>query len=275
MLGTMTERDFRRLSEFVQKKCGIKMPPTKRTMMEARLLRRLRALSMKSYTEYCDYVFSPQGGESEIPHLFDAISTNTTSFFREPHHFEYLTATILPTWWREFSHGRELAAWSAGCSTGEEPYTLAMTLAEFQEQNSLFRWFILATDINTQVLERASKGIYPEERLNSIPQQYQKKYLLRSKDRTKKLIRIASSLREKVHFRRLNFMERFGFREPMDLIFCRNVMIYFERQVQERLVRNFLEFLHPWGHLVIGHSESLAGFDLGLRQVAPTVYRKA
>ncbi len=274
MLGTMTEREFRRLSEFVQKECGIKMPSSKKTMMEARLLRRLRSLSLNSYKDYCDYIFSPQGGENEIPHLFDAISTNTTSFFREPHHFQYLTGSILPKWWQDFGHGRELAVWSAGCSTGEEPYTLAITLAEFNEQFPLFRWFILATDINTQVLDRAAKGIYPEDRLNSIPTHMRKKYLLRSKDRSKKLIRIAASLRERVHFRRLNFMERFGFREPMDLIFCRNVMIYFERQMQERLVRNFLDYLHPWGHLVIGHSESLAGMDLGLQQVAPTVYRK-
>jgi chemotaxis protein methyltransferase CheR len=274
MLGTMTERDFRRLSEFVQKECGIKMPVSKKTMMEARLQRRLRALSISNYNEYCEFVFSPKGKESEIPHLIDALSTNTTSFFREPHHFQYLSSVVLPAWWRQFGHGRELAVWSAGCSSGEEPYTLAMVLAEFQAEHNLFRWFVLATDINTQVLERAAKGVYPDDKVNSIPAQYRKKYLLRSKDRSKKLIRIVPGLREKIHFRRLNFMERFGFREPMDIIFCRNVMIYFERPVQERLLRNFLEYLHPWGHLIIGHSESVAGMDLGLRQVAPTVYCK-
>ncbi|GAB6058260.1 CheR family methyltransferase [Desulfonatronum parangueonense] len=275
MLGSMMERDFRRLSEFVQKKCGIKMPASKKTMMEARLQRRLKALGLADYRAYCEYVFSPKGTESEIPHLIDALSTNTTSFFREPHHFQYLTSTVLPAWWQKYGHSRELAVWSAGCSSGEEPYTLAMVLAEFMEHHPLFRWFILATDINTQVLERAAKGIYPDDRLNSIPAQLRKKYLLRSKDRSKKLIRIVPALREKIHFRRLNFMEKFGFREPMDIIFCRNVMIYFERDVQERLIRNFLDYLHPWGHLVIGHSESLAGMNLGLRQVAPTVYGKA
>jgi chemotaxis protein methyltransferase CheR len=275
MLGTMKERDFRRLSEFVQKKCGIKMPPSKKTMMEARLQRRLRALNLTEYHDYCEYVFSPQGSESEIPHLIDALSTNTTSFFREPHHFQYLTSTVLPSWWQRFGHARELAVWSAGCSSGEEPYTLTMVLAEFQEQYPLFRWFILATDINTQVLERAAKGVYPDDKLHSIPRALHQKYLLRSKDRSKKLIRIIPGLREKIRFRRLNFMERFSFREPMDIIFCRNVMIYFERDVQERLIRNFLEHLHPWGHLIIGHSESIAGMDLGLTQVAPTVYRKA
>ena len=275
MLGTMKERDFRRLSEFVQHKCGIKMPPSKKTMMEARLHRRLRALNIADYHDYCEYVFSARGAESEIPHLIDAVSTNTTSFFREPHHFQYLTATVLPAWWQRFGHSRELAIWSAGCSSGEEPYTLTMVLAEFQERYPLFRWFILATDINTQVLERAAKGIYPDDKLHSIPAALHKKYLLRSKDRSKKLIRIISDLRETIRFRRLNFMEPFQFREPMDIIFCRNVMIYFERDVQERLIRNFLKHLHPWGHLIIGHSESLAGMDLGLMQVAPTVYRKA
>ena len=165
--------------------------------------------------------------------------------------------------------------WSAGCSTGQEPYTLAMVLSEFAASQPDFDFQILATDISTRVLEKAKDAIYAEELLSPVPQLMKKKYLLRSKDRTSGLVRIAPELREKVRFRRLNFLEGdFGVREPLDIIFCRNVIIYFDRKTQERLLQRFHSHMRPGAHIFMGHSETLSGLDVPLVSVFPTVYRK-
>ncbi|NMC50027.1 MAG: methyltransferase domain-containing protein, partial [Desulfovibrio sp.] len=202
------------------------------------------------------------------------ITTNTTEFFREPKHFDILRDRVLPGWIKVHAHEPKLRLWSAGCSSGEEPYTLAMVLSEFAENHPGFRFSILATDISIQVLEKARRAIYPEERVYQMSMELKRKYLLRSKDRQKKLVRIVAGLRNVVTFSRLNFMEEFRFDNPMDIIFCRNVMIYFDRATQERLLNKFCRHLRPDGHLFIGHSESLTGMELPLRQVAPTVYRR-
>lgn len=270
----LAERDFKRLSQFISSECGIKVPPTKRTMIESRLQRRLRTLGMGDYKDYCEYLFSLKGMEIEMPHLLDAVTTNTTQFFREPKHFDYLFDNVLPAWFERFGPSRELVIWSAGCSSGEEPYTLSMVLAEFAEQNPGFSFVVVATDINNQVLEKAHLAIYPEDKVSQIPPLLRRKYLLRSKNRTSKVVRVIPELRSRVRFRRLNFMGEFGFREPLDIIFCRNVMIYFDRPVQENLLRKFVYHLRPKGYMFIGHSESLSGMDLGLEQAAPTIYRK-
>lgn len=272
-LGFLSEREFKQLSEFISSECGVKIPPSKRTMLEARLQKRFRALGMQS-KQYCQYLFSREGIEQEVPLLFDAVTTNTTHFFRESKHFEYLFHTLLPEWVRKEGTALDFKIWSAGCSTGEEPYTLAMVLAEFSLKTPGFTFLILATDINNQVLEKASRGVYEEEKVKDIPMDLKRKYLLRSKDKSKKLVRVVAPLRSRVKFRRLNFLEDFGFREPMDVIFCRNVMIYFERPLQQTLVQRFTSHLKPAGHIFVGHSESLAGVSPGLQQVAPTVYRK-
>ncbi|WP_045215225.1 CheR family methyltransferase [Desulfonatronovibrio magnus] len=271
----LSDRDFKKLSQFISSECGIKVPPTKRTMLESRLQRRLRSLSMNDYKDYCEYLFSLKGLEIEMPHLMDAVTTNTTHFFREPKHFDYLYNQVLPKWYQRFNGQKDLVVWSAGCSSGEEPYTLAMVLSEFAEQHQGFSFTIVATDINNEVLEKAERAIYSQDKAENIPPLLRRKYLLRSKDRKRGLVRVVPSLRNRVRFRRLNFMEEFGFREPMDIIFCRNVMIYFDRAVQEKLLRNFVSHLAPKGYIFIGHSESLSGMELGLEQAAPTVYRKA
>ncbi len=270
----MSDKDFRRLSEFVHAECGIKLPPSKKVMVEARLQKRLRTLSMPGYREYYDFLFSPRGLDEELVHLIDVITTNTTEFFREPRHFEILTREVLPLWRAEHGFGRMFRLWSAGCSTGEEPYTLAIVLSEFAAGAPNFRSSILATDISTRVLSLARNGVYPEERVGKLSVELKRRYLLRSKDRTKKLVRLAPEIRCMVDFRRLNFMESFAFPEPMDIIFCRNVMIYFDRTTQEQLLRKFCTQLRPGGFLFIGHSESLTGMELPLRQHAPTVYKK-
>ena len=270
----MQNRDFERLSSFIYQHCGIKMPPAKRTMLEARLQKRLRALSLPTFAAYCDYLFSHNGMEQELISMIDLVTTNKTDFFREPEHFTYLTGKVLPAWQDSNGTRRPFAIWSAGCSTGEEPYTMSMVLADYGEANPGFSYSILATDISTRVLEKAHKAIYDDDRIGPIPPVAKRKYLLRSKDRASGLVRIVPELRERVRFRRLNFMDAdFGMREEHDVIFCRNVMIYFDRPTQERLVNKFCRQLRRGGYLFMGHSETLNGLDVPLVQVAPTVYR--
>lgn len=271
---SIPEKDFHRLSGFIYDELGIKMAPAKKTMLEGRLAKRLRALKLPSYGAYCDYLFTETGRHEEMVHLVNAVTTNKTDFFREPAHFTYLTQTVLP---ELLAQRDSLKVWSAGCSSGEEPYTLAIVLSEFQAANPALglRFGILATDISTRVLEMAQRAIYHHDRIEPIPLPLRKKYLLRSRDPDNPVVRIAPPQRKQVTFGRLNFMDAdFGLREPMDVIFCRNVIIYFDKQTQEVLINKFCRHLRPGGFLFLGHSESLHGYAVPLVQVAPTVYRK-
>jgi chemotaxis protein methyltransferase CheR len=274
----MTQAEFSRFSEFIIGQCGIKMPPSKKIMLEARLQKRLRALNIPTFKEYFAFIHG-EDGRGELVHMLDAVTTNKTDFFREPVHFQYLAKTILPEVLseQEGSKRRErpLFLWSAGCSTGEEPYTLAMVLSEFAHQHPALRFSIIATDISTKVLDCARAGIYDEDRIAAVPGALKQRYVLRSKDRERNLVRITPELRAAVQFKRLNLMEEsFSFSEPLDVIFCRNVIIYFDRSTQERLISRFCRVLRPDGYLFLGHSESVHGFDLPLRRITSTVYRK-
>ena len=275
----MTDNDFQRISGFVQQELGIMMPRTKRTMLESRLHKRLRLLSINTFADYFDFVFSPEGAEGELIHMIDVVTTNKTEFFREEAHFNYLVTKALPELINLYGSGikRKLMIWSAGCSTGEEPYTIGMVMQEFARkyQSLGFDHMILATDISTKVLDMAQNGIYSEERIAPIPMELRKKYLLRSKDNSKKLVRFNNELRSLMRFRRLNFMDdNFGFREHLDIIFCRNVVIYFDRQTQEKLFNKFYNQLTPGGYLFTGHSETLNGLDVPFVRVETAVYRK-
>ncbi|MFZ0930208.1 MAG: protein-glutamate O-methyltransferase [Syntrophobacteraceae bacterium] len=265
----MSEKVFRRLSGFIHGHCGIKMPPVKKQMLEGRLRKRLRALNVSSFESYCDYVFKT-GAETELIHMIDAVTTNKTDFFREPAHFDYLLENILP----ELSRSMEkISIWSAGCSSGEEPYTIAMILSEFAQGNKI-NFSILATDISARVLEQARRAIYDHERIEPVPIPFREKYLLRGKD-DKGLVRIKPELRSQVHFRRLNLMDAgFGMLGKMCLIFCRNVMIYFDRNTQEELLGKFCRQLVPGGYLFTGHSETIQGMDLPLVPFAPTIHKR-
>ncbi len=273
-LAAMTDKEFRRLSEFIHTEVGIKLPPSKKVMVEARLQKRLRALEMPGYRQYYEFLFSAEGLDAELVHLIDVITTNTTEFFREPRHFDVLSQEVLPGWCAANGPSRPFRVWSAGCSTGEEPYTLSIVLAEYALREKGFRFHVMATDISTRVLSLARNGVYPEERVAKMPLELKRRYFLRSKDRSRKLVRLMPELRRAIDFRRLNFMETFSFPEPLDTIFCRNVMIYFDRSTQEGLLRKFCQQLRPGGFLFIGHSESLTGMELPLRQYAPTVYKR-
>ena len=271
----LTSRDFERFSRLVYDQFGIKLPAHKQSMLEGRLRKRLRALGLGSFEEYAELIFSGREPEGELIRLIDVVTTNKTDFFREPAHFDFLVRSALPELIvrDEAGMSRPLRVWSAGCSTGKEPYTLAMVLSEFQATHPGFRFEILGTDISTDVLDKAARGIYAEEKAEPVPAALRRKYLLRSKDPAQRQVRIVPELRSQVRFRRLNFMDAdYGLRESFDVIFCRNVLIYFDRQTQERLLTRFAGYLEKGSFLFLGHSETLLGLNLPLRQMAPSVY---
>lgn len=268
---------FERLSEFIYAESGIKMPYSKKTMLEARLQKRLRAMGLSSFDEYCTYLFSPDGIANELVQMIDVVTTNKTEFFREPQHFEYLVEHTLPELINRTGAGirRPFTIWSAACSSGEEPYTLAMVLDQFSRKARGFSYQVLGTDISTRVLDAAREAIYEEDRVEHIPAGFRHTYLMRSKDRSKRLVRIVPELRTHVKFRRLNFMaEDFGMREKMDVIFCRNVLIYFDRNTQEKVINRLCGHLHTGGYLFTGHSETINGMKVPLNPVANTVSRR-
>jgi chemotaxis protein methyltransferase CheR len=269
----MTDSEFFRIGEFIQKQCGIKMPLSKKIMVQGRLHKRLRLLHLPSFGDYADYVFSPAGTEEELYHMIDAVTTNKTDFFRESKHFDFLTAHVLPRSGDMYSTARHMQFWSAGCSTGEEPYTLAMVLAEHARRNPSFHFSILATDISTKVLCQAATAIYPHDKIEPVPMALRKQYLLKS--RNGRDVRIAPELRACVKFARLNFMDtRYAMQDALDAVFCRNVIIYFDRQTQEAILGRICRHLAPGGYLFMGHSETLNGMNLPLQLVTSSIYRK-
>lgn len=271
----LSPRSFRRFAEFITRELGIKMSEQKIPLLQSRLHRRLRALGLPSIEAYQDYLFDSGHAEAELADFIDAITTNKTDFLREPHHFDYLVRQVLPSLAPETERRGGFKLWCAGCSTGEEPYTLAMYLAEYAEQHPPFGFSLFATDISTQVLRAARRAIYDEGRIEPVPMPWRHKYLLRSRDPARAQVRIVPALRERLRFARLNFMDAdYGITEQFDAVFFRNVMIYFSRETQQAVVRRLCANLRPGGHLFTGHSESLLGLDVPLRMVASAVYRK-
>lgn len=269
----MTINEFRQFSRMIGETCGIRMPESKKSMLESRLQKRLRALDLRSFGAYYEYLESPEGMRVELPRMIDVVTTNKTDFFREPVHFDYLAAHVLPEFVRH--NHRPLRIWSAGCSSGEEPYTIAIVINEFAATHEMVRFSILATDICTTVLEKARLGVYDEEKLNPVSQDLKKKYFLRSKDKSRGVVRVVPALRSQVTFRHLNFFdEDFGIGHAMDVIFCRNVLIYFDRDKQEMLLNSFCRYLAPGGYIFLGHSETVNGLDVPLVHLESTIYRK-
>jgi len=269
----LSKRDFDRLSDFIYNNYGIKMPPAKHIMLQSRLQKRLKALEIQSFDEYVNYVFSKKGID-EIVHMIDVVSTNKTDFFREPQHFEFLRDTVLHEAYNHFKQ-RFFKIWSAGCSSGEEVYTLSMILAEFMAKNPGIDYSIFGTDISTQVLQKAITAIYSIDKVSVVPLELKRKYLLKSKASDEKTIRIVPSLRSKTNFQRINFMDNaYGVNENFDIIFCRNVLIYFDRQTQEKVINRLSRHLKQGGYFFLGHSESITGLEVPLKQVKPTIFRK-
>jgi len=270
----LSDKDFEKLSNFIFTEYGIKMPPVKKTMLQSRLHKRLRELNFTDFETYVNYVFSKEG-QAEVIHMIDVVSTNKTDFFREPVHFDFLLETALPHFIQKFGTRRPLKIWSAGCSSGEEPYSLAFTVNEFKEGYPNLDYSILATDISSRILKSGIEAIYKEQKVGAIPVSLKKKYLLKSKNRENPTVRVISNLRKKVIFQRLNFMaEYYDIPEYFDIIFCRNVLIYFDRDTQERVINKLCMKLRPGGYFFLGHSESITNIQVPLQQLRPTIFQR-
>ncbi len=272
----MRQHDFERLSRFIVDVSGIRITPPKKIMVEGRLRHRVRALGFADISEYCDYLFHEDGLADEAERIIDAVTTNKTDFFREAEHFHYLTEAVLPRLAGGRALGNEaLQVWSAAASTGAEAYSLAMTLSDWSQMVEPLRWSILGTDICREVLETAAEGIYPEAMIAPVPAAMRGRYLLRSRDREAALVRIVPELRRQVTFARLNLIDT-GYRLPtaMHVVFCRNVLIYFDKPTQHKVLARICDSIVPGGYLFVGHSETITGFPLPLRQVAPTVFER-
>jgi len=270
---TLTAKQFDWISNFVHARCGIQLSGDKQAMAEARLRKRVKARDLPSLSAYYEYLVTPDGQVEELDHLLDVITTNKTDFFRERRHFEFLTATALPALTAS-AGARPLQFWSAGCSSGEEPYTLAMVLSEYAAKRPGLQFRVLGTDLSNDALDRARTAVYTEAVVEPVPPALRSKYLMRSKNGDRRY-RIVPELRMRVELRRLNLMDRdFAIAEPMDAIFCRNVLIYFARSTQRDLVSRLANRLRPGGFLFVGHTDSLHGMDLPLTSVSPSVHVK-
>jgi chemotaxis protein methyltransferase CheR len=271
----LTDEEFKKLSEFIYNEYGIKMPPVKKIMLQSRLQKRLRELNMTSFKEYVEFVFSKEGQDNEVIHMIDVVSTNKTDFFREPIHFEFLAQTVIPEFNAETNFRTPLKIWSAGCSSGEEPYTIAITLAEIKERYPALDYSILGTDISSRILRNALEAIYKDNRVEGVPLIIKKKYFLKSKDRSNPTVRITPDLRRRVSFARLNFMDSvYNVNETFDVVFCRNVLIYFDRETQEKVINKLCMKLKTNGYFFLGHSESITSMQVPLKQIKPTIFRK-
>ncbi|MCU4175875.1 CheR family methyltransferase [Carboxylicivirga sp. N1Y90] len=268
----LSDADFLAFSEFIYSEFGIKMPPIKRIMLQGRLLKRIRELNMLSYKEYKEYFFSPEGQKKEIFNFLNVITTNKTDFFREPIHFDFLRDQILPQY---IKNNEALKVWSAGCSSGEEPYTISIVLNEFKAENPTFRFSILGSDISNRVLSNAAKGVYAENKVGLMPMSLKKKYFLKSKDRANPSVRVKPELQSFLSLKYVNLMDgQYDVNETFDVIFCRNVLIYFDRATQEKVISKLCNYLKPGGYFFIGHSESLSGMNVPLKHIKPTIFIK-
>lgn len=269
-----SDADFRRLAELAYRHTGISLSESKRDLVYNRLSRRLRALGLASFREYHEYLEGPQGHQ-ETERFINSVSTNHTRFFRESHHFLHFR-THVAVRFAQANHGLRggrLRIWSAGCSTGEEPYTIAMVLKKEISAIARHDVRILATDIDTEVLAKGERGEYPASALQEIPPEYRP--FLQSKSRDKgATLTIDDTLRSLVAFRQLNLIGPWPVKGPFDAIFCRNVMIYFDNSTKKELVDRLSKVLRPGGWLYIGHSESLIGGHPGLELVGRTIYRR-
>lgn len=272
----LTDKEFKIISQYIEKNVGIKMPSSKRLMMQSRLTSRMKALKISNFSDYIDFVFNQDSNGDELIGMIDALTTNKTDFFREADHFRYLYNTVLPQFYAEGQ--KDVRLWSAACSSGEEVYTLAMVMQEYIDRNpyTISNYHIVGSDISTKVLRKAMDCVYSLDTIDMIPLEMKRKYFLKSKDSFKQIVRVKKDLRDNVSFLRLNFLDEVYscVKGSFDVIFCRNALIYFDRENQEAVIRKLLGFLRKGGYLFLGHSETILGMDLPLKTVAPTVYCK-
>jgi len=275
----LTDEEFTWIGQMVHKHCGINLHQGKKELVRARLAKRLRVGGFQTVKAYMDYVLADRSGAA-FTELIDSLSTNLTSFYRESSHFDYLRDVFLPQLAERKlrTNNRIIRAWSSACSSGEEPYTMAITLLEqFGSQapnGQPWDVRILATDISTRVLRLAETGIYDRKRVEPVPMPLKTKYLVPNRIEGEQVFQPSQALRSIIRFRHLNLMDHWPFTGPFDIIFCRNVMIYFDKPTQQRLVNRFYDCLSPGGLLFTGHSESLTGVSHKMRYVQPTIYAR-
>ena len=264
----LNHRQFDAISQLIYTKCGISLKKGKEALVRARLMKRLRALKLKTIDDYMAFLDSEQG-DHEIGTLIDVMTTNKTSFFREAAHFDFLVDRVIPE-----IRSRKMRIWSAACSSGEEPYTLAMVLRESIPQIDRADLLILATDISNEMLATARRGVYSQERTADIPRALRQKYFQRSGRLGPNQVQVSGDLKKLVRFGALNLMHAWPMKGPFNAIFCRNVMIYFDRPTQQTLVNRFWDLLEPGGYLFVGHSEGLSGIKHRFQYTKPAVYKK-
>lgn len=270
---TITDREFSRLTEYIKANYGINLGKKKKALVVGRLQNILIEKNFQNFSEYIDYVMQEKTGEA-VRNLVSKITTNHTYFMREPEHFHFFKNTVLPYWYKQLKTSMDLRVWSAGCSSGEEPYTLAMIIADFFSgvNNELWDTKVLATDISTRVLSEAQEGIYPNESLEALPKMWRATYFNRL-DNDNSMV--TDAIKKEVIFRIFNLMNTsFPFKKKFHVIFCRNVMIYFDSETKRELVNRFYDHMEHGGYLFIGHSESLNREETKFKYVLPAVYRK-
>ncbi len=266
----LSDRQFKKISQLIYDMVGIKLCSGKEGLVKSRLSKRLRALGISDFDAYLDFVGNDRSGK-ELITLIDSLTTNKTNFFREVQHFDFLRTHILPSFRAE---GRRMRLWSAGCSSGEEPYSMAILLREEWPTVDQCDVRILATDISTRVLDTATKAVYEEETVKEIELPLIRKYFTCVRESPSHAYHVNDNVRRMVHLARLNLMDPWPMKGPFHVIFCRNVMIYFDKQTQLDLVRRFWEMLAPGGYLLVGHSESLTASSYRFRYVRPATYVK-
>ena len=272
----LSESEFRKISDMVYTHCGINLHDGKKELVRARLAKRLRLGNFKTFPQYMRHVLQDNTGK-EFSLLIDSISTNLTSFFREGRHFEFLKEKFLPKMLERKRKNRNfrIRAWSAGCSSGEEPYSIAITLLQAIAGQGRWDVKVLATDISTSMLETARMGIYSKERIGPVPLMQRNKYLILRHKNRRKAFEVGKGLRDAVIFKYLNLQQDWPITGPLDFIFCRNVMIYFDKPTQQHLISRFWDLLDSGGVLFTGHSESLTGIKHRFNYIQPTIYMKA
>lgn len=272
----LSDREFRSLQELIYREAGIHLSEAKKALVSGRLTRRLRALGLDNFKDYYEQV---EANADERTAMLDCISTNETRFFREPKQFDFLEATVLPHWRALGDSGtipKKIRVWSAACSSGEEPYTLAMVLGTHFPESDGWSVEILASDLSTRVLSAAREGVWPIERSNDIPERFRKAWMLRGIRSEEGRMRAHPRLKSMIEFRRINLNDRnYAIRDSFDLIFCRNVLIYFNRESKTDVINRLTQHLSPTGLLFLGHAESLTGTSHTLEHAGPTAYRRS
>ncbi|AZZ90004.1 protein-glutamate O-methyltransferase CheR [Hahella sp. KA22] len=264
-----TQEHFAKLSALSYDHTGIVVQDNKYEMFYSRLAKRVRALKLSNFDQYVAYL--ERHKDEEFTHFINALTTNLTSFFRENHHFVFLRDKVVPEYAK--AGVKEFRVWSAGCSTGEETYSIAMTLAEATEATKM-SWRITASDIDTEVLSKAQRGVYPLERVESIPAAVKKRWFLRGKGANAGMARVSSELQKNIEFMQVNLIKPFSFQHKFHVIFCRNVVIYFDRETKQKLIARYADSLVDKGYLIMGHSESLHGVSSQFVSLGQTIYQK-